>query len=94
MLLKVLGVLALLAGIALLITRSLVVARLQERGGIPGIDRYSSFNFSDNLAWRLMRVERAITSAKERVLFRSFFAVWLLLHVLGVLIIVALATSN
>lgn len=94
MLLKVLGVLALLAGIALLITRSLVVARLQERGGIPGVGRYSSFNFSDNLAWKVIRVERALTSARERVLFRSFFAVWLLLHVLGVLIIVTLAAGN
>lgn len=50
MLLKVLGILAMFSGIALLIARSLAVARIQERGGIPGIVNYSPFNLLDNLA--------------------------------------------
>lgn len=81
MFLKVLVFVVFFLGIALLVMRSLVIARIQERGLSVGLGKYSSFNFSDNLAWRLIRTKSVNSSDGERRLFWAFFVVWALFYI-------------
>jgi hypothetical protein len=81
MLLEVLVFVVFFLGIALLVMRSLVIARIQERGLDVGLGKYSSFNFSDNLAWRLIRKKAVNSSDRERRLFLAFFIVWVLFYI-------------
>lgn len=60
---------------ALMVIRSLVIARIQERNLDVGLNKYSPFKFSDNLAWRLIR-DSGKYQASERRLFMVFFMIW------------------
>lgn len=81
MLLEVLVFVVFFLGIALLVMRSLVIARIQERGLDVGSGKCSSFNFSDDLAWRLIRTKTVNSSNGERCLFLTFFIVWVLFYI-------------
>lgn len=87
MALKILWIVMITASICLIVLRALVIAKVRENEEGFGIVVRSDFQYGDALAWRVLRVPSSLTTRGERVLFRTFFVVWILVYFFAAVIL-------